>query len=120
MSSLDKLYQKELKLLKSSAQVFSEQHPALTEHLARQSNDPDVEMILQGVAYLSAQFKQDVDNAFPQAIQSLSQVLTPTLMQPLPSAAMLSFKPKANLLKPMLIEAGKCFDSAISSDAPVA
>ncbi|OUL58194.1 type VI secretion system baseplate subunit TssF [Pseudoalteromonas ulvae] len=111
MSSLDKLYQKELKLLKSSAQVFSEQHPALTEHLARQSNDPDVEMILQGVAYLSAQFKQEVDNAFPQAIQSLSQVLTPTLMQPLPSAAILSFKPKTNLLKPMLIEAGKCFDS---------
>jgi len=111
MTSLDKLYQDELKLLKDSARVFNEQHPALTEHLVKESNDPDVEMIMQGVAYLTAKFKQELEEPFSQALQSLSQVLAPALMQPIPASAILSFKPKVGLLKPITVKADAYFDS---------
>jgi len=111
MNNLAELYQKELKLLKESAQVFSAEHPAMTESLMRESADPDVEMILQGVSYLTAQFKREMDSQFPVALQALSQVLTPSLMQPIPAVTILGMQPKANLIKPLSLQKGKYFDS---------
>lgn len=111
MTNLVDLYQQELKLLKESAQVFSEEYPALTESLTRESSDPDVEMILQGVSYLTAQFKQQINDQFPVALQALSQALTPSLMQPIPATSILSMEPKANLLTPLNIAKGRGFDS---------
>lgn len=111
MTSLVDLYQQELKLLKESAQVFSEEYPALTESLTRETADPDVEMILQGVSYLTAQFKQQINDQFPVALQALSQALTPSLMQPIPATSILSMEPKANLLTPLKVATGRGFDS---------
>ena len=76
---LSELYQQELKLLKESSKVFSVDYPAITEAMNRDIVDPDVDMILQGVSYLTAQFKKELDDQFPVALQALSQVLTPTL-----------------------------------------
>lgn len=121
MTSLVELYQQELKLLKDSAKVFSEAHPALTESLTRDSADPDVEMILQGVSYLTAQFKQEINDQFPVALQALSQALTPSLMQPIPATSILSMEPKANLIAPLQIKKGRGFDSvpvAINDSTP--
>ena len=112
MTSLVKLYQEELKLLKDSAQVFSEEHPALTESLTRDSVDPDVEMILQGVSYLTAQFKREINDQFPVALQALSQALAPSLMQPIPAVSILSMEPKANLLTPLRVKKGRGYDSS--------
>lgn len=108
---LAELYQQELKLLKESLKVFSEEHPALTESINRDILDPDVDMILQGVSYLTAQFKKELDDQFPVALQALSQVLTPTLMQPISSMSILELSPKANLLSPLTVKKGTSFDS---------
>ncbi|ABM01896.1 hypothetical protein DUF879 [Psychromonas ingrahamii 37] len=106
------LYQQELKLLKESSQVFSKEYPAITESLNRDIVDPDVDMILQGVSYLTAQFKKELDDQFPVALQALSQVLTPTLMQPIPAVSILSLTPKANLISPLMVKKGTGFDSS--------
>jgi type VI secretion system protein ImpG len=108
---LAELYQQELKLLKESSKVFSEEHPALTESINRDILDPDVDMILQGVSYLTAQFKKELDDQFPVALQALSQVLTPTLMQPIPSVSVLELTPKANLVSPLTVNKGTGVDS---------
>jgi type VI secretion system protein ImpG len=108
---LAELYQQELKLLKESSKVFSEEYPAITESLNRDILDPDVDMILQGVSYLTAQFKKELDEQFPVALQALSQALTPTLMQPIPAVSILSLAPKANLISPLTIKKGANFDS---------
>ena len=108
---LAELYQQELKLLKESSKVFSEEYPAITESLNRDILDPDVDMILQGVSYLTAQFKKELDEQFPVALQALSQALTPTLMQPIPAVSILSLAPKANLISPLTIKNGANFDS---------
>lgn len=108
---LAELYRQELKLLKESSKAFSAEYPAITEAMNRDIVDPDVDMILQGVSYLTAQFKKELDDQFPVALQALSQVLTPTLMQPIPSVSILSFTPKANLVSPVIIKQGANFDS---------
>ena len=96
MTSLNELYQQELDLLKQSAKTFSDEYPALTTNLVRDSTDPDVDMILKGVAYLTAQLRKEITDDFPVALQALSQVLTPSLMQPSPAATIMDFTPKAN------------------------
>lgn len=108
---LAELYLQELKLLKESSKVFSEDYPAITESINRDIIDPDVDMILQGVSYLTAQFKKELDDQFPVALQALSQVLTPTLMQPIPAVSILSLTPKANLVSPLIVRKGTSFDS---------
>ena len=48
MSDIKTLYRDELKLLRESAKTFSNEYPALTASLVRESQDPDVEQILKG------------------------------------------------------------------------
>jgi len=118
MTSLSELYQQELRLLKESAKVFSDEYPTLTANLVRESADPDIDMILKGVAYLTAQLRKEISDEFPIALQALSQVLTPTLMQPLPATTILDFMPKANLITPFKLAAGTAFDSvSLASDS---
>jgi type VI secretion system protein ImpG len=111
MTRLNQLYQQELKLLKESSQIFADEYPGLTESLRRDSADPDVEMILQGVAYLTAQFRREMDDQFPVALQTLSQALTPSLMQPIAACSILAMKPKSNLMAPFVVKQGRYFDS---------
>jgi len=119
MKTLQELYVEELALLKDSARTFSDDNPALTSSLVRDNVDPDVDMILQGVSYLTAQIRREISTEFPAALQAMSQVLTPTLMQPLPSMTVLDFQPKAGLLKPLAIAAGMDADSGpVANDAP--
>jgi type VI secretion system protein ImpG len=118
MKTLQELYVEELALLKDSARTFSDDNPALTSSLVRDNVDPDVDMILQGVSYLTAQIRREISTEFPAALQAMSQVLTPTLMQPLPSMTVLDFQPKAGLLKPLAIAAGMDADSVpVANDA---
>lgn len=118
MKTLQELYVEELALLKESARTFSDDNPALTSSLVRDNVDPDVDMILQGVSYLTAQIRREISTEFPAALQAMSQVLTPTLMQPLPSMTVLDFQPKASLLKPLAIAAGMDADSVpVANDA---
>ena len=111
MKTLQELYIEELALLKDSAQVFSDDNPALTSRLVRDNIDPDVDMIMQGLAYLTAQIRREISSEFPAALQAMSQVLTPTLMEPMPAMTVLDFTPKPGLLKPLEINAGTDADS---------
>ena len=64
-------YQAELKTLKENAREFARKYPALAPHLASSSNDPDVERILQGTAYLSAGIRDRLETDFPEFAQSV-------------------------------------------------
>ena len=50
-----KSYQTELQALNENAREFAKKYPALAPHLAGSSNDPDVERILQGTAFLRSE-----------------------------------------------------------------
>ncbi len=111
MSDLSQRYIEQLQRLKQSAKQFTAHYPALTEYLVRDKADPDVEMVLQGVAYISAELEQQINHQFPVALQALSQVLVPTLMQAIPSASMMMYKPKNTLTTPFIVPKGTYFDS---------
>ncbi len=54
----NRYYQQELSYLKELAVEFSKAHPALAPMLSGQSQDPDVERLLEGVAFSAGLLRQ--------------------------------------------------------------
>lgn len=108
---LTNYYKQELRLLKEIAKDFSRENPALTKALTGANADPDATRVLEGVAFLTANIRQELDSQFPKLLHSLTQLVCPQYIRPMPSATMLAFKPKPSLAKPLEINAGTYVDS---------
>ena len=52
--------------------------------LAERSGDPDVERLLEGVAFLTGKIRQKVDDELPEVIHSVASLLFPTTSAPDP------------------------------------
>jgi type VI secretion system protein ImpG len=104
-------YKQELKKLREIAKDFSKENPAITRALTGVSADPDASKILEGVAFLTANIRQELDTQFPKLLYSLAQVVCPQYIRPLPSATMIAFSPKPSLAKPLVISKGTYIDS---------
>ncbi len=90
-------YQHELELLRFRSKHFARLHPALAHMLSEESNDPDVERILEGCAYLTANIRQKLDDEFPELIHALVNVIAPHYLRPVPSATIMAFTPRRGL-----------------------
>jgi len=99
-------YAAELRRLRHYAQEFARANPALAPMLGAVSTDPDVERLLEGVAYLNGLTLQKLDDEFPEIAQELAGMLEPQILRPVPAATMVVFEPKASLKEPAVIKAG--------------
>ncbi|WP_163392619.1 type VI secretion system baseplate subunit TssF [Enterovibrio norvegicus] len=99
-------YQQQLSLLRDLGKEFSNKHPSLAPMLAGQNSDPDVERLLEGVAFLTGSVQQRLDDDFPELIQSLAHLLFPHYMRPLPATTIVQFKPKRGLSELCKVKAG--------------
>lgn len=104
-------YQSELNNLRELAVEFSEKHPALAPQLSGPSPDPDAERILEGVAFLTGNIRQKLDDDFPEFAQSLMQMIFPHYLRPLPSSTIIEFTPKSILKSTLKISKGTFIDS---------
>lgn len=93
----DKYFQQELANLRELGAEFSKAHPALAPTLGGQRSDPDVERLLEGVAFLTGLLREKLDDEFPELVQGLTQLIFPHYLRPLPSATIIQFTPKPNL-----------------------
>jgi type VI secretion system protein ImpG len=99
-------YATELRRLRQYSQEFARANPALAPSLGAVSSDPDVERLLEGVAYLNGLTLQKLDDEFPEIAQELAGMLEPQILRPVPAATMVVFEPKAALKEPAIIKAG--------------
>jgi len=109
---MNKYYQNELEKLREQAVEFSQAYPTIAPQLAQASTDPDVERVLEGVAYLSAQIRQKIDDDFPEFAQGLLKQIFPHYLRPVPSATIIQFSPKDILKNYVKVEKGSFIDSA--------
>jgi type VI secretion system protein ImpG len=86
-------YTRELIKLRRGTKSFSQDHPALAPQLANDATDPDVERLLEGFAYLTAQLQEKLDDEFPQIIHALTEVFFPRYLRPVPCSTMVQFFP---------------------------
>ncbi len=104
-------FQTELQSLKENAREFAKKYPALAPHLAGSSNDPDVERILQGTAYLSAGIQDRLDTDFPEFAQSILRLVAPDYLKEIPATTIIEFKPRNILNNAVTIKKQSKIDS---------
>jgi type VI secretion system protein ImpG len=102
----NRYFQQELDNLKELGTEFSKAHPAVAPMLSGRSSDPDVDRLLEGVAFLTALLRQKLDDEFPEIIHELVRLIWPHYLRPLPSASVVAFTPKPILKQAMTIPAG--------------
>ena len=103
---MNRYYQNELDNLREIAQQFSQENPTLAPQLGQASSDPDVERILEGVAFLTAGIRQKIDDDFPEFSQGLLNQIFPHYLRPLPAATIMEFKPAPILNDKVVTPAG--------------
>ena len=99
-------YQDQLQQLRELSVEFARANPALAPMLAEPSSDPDVERLLEGVAFLNGQTRQKLDDEFPELMQELANQLFPHYLRPVPASTLVVFEPKGLLSEPMQVPAG--------------
>ncbi len=108
----NKYFQDELAYLRELGREFAMAYPSLAPMLADRGVDPDVERLLEGVAFLTGRIRQKLDDEVPEFVLSVALLLFPHLVRPLPSASILEITPIANALRDThVVPAGTEFSS---------
>lgn len=103
---INKYFQEELANLKELGAEFAKAHPSLAPMLSGPSADPDVERLLEGVAFLTALLRQKLDDEFPELINEVMQIIWPHYLKPIPSTTLIAFTPKPILKQSLVIPKG--------------
>ena len=91
-------YDEELDYIRNLAREFGATHHEAA-HLVEPGQDPDVEGLLEGFAFLAAQVRQTLDDDFPELTQGMFHMLWPHYLRPVPSMAIQQFKPRPGTLR---------------------
>ena len=86
-------YAEELAALRTDAVHFARKYPALAPMLAGVGGDPDVERVLEGAAFLCGRIRERLSQNAPRLLQNLLRWTFPQALLPLPSTAMIRFRP---------------------------
>ncbi|KGX79464.1 hypothetical protein Y033_5774 [Burkholderia pseudomallei MSHR435] len=79
--------------------------------LGAPSGDPDVERLLEGVAFLTGLARQKLDEGLPELVQALANLLFPHSLRPVPAATLIAFEPRGALRERAVIAAGTEIES---------
>lgn len=105
-------YERELTFLRQMAAGFAERYPKIASRLVLEKDkceDPHVERMLEGFAFLAARVHLKIDDEFPELTEALMSIVYPHFIQPLPSMSIAEFEldpTKGKLDKGLLIPAG--------------
>ncbi len=101
----NKYYQDELSYLRELGQEFAAAYPAIAPMLAETGGDPDVERILEGVAFLTGKLRQKIDDELPEVIHSVAALLFPQYVRQVPAASVVAFEPLPNVVREKVLVA---------------
>ncbi|MGH1345481.1 MAG: type VI secretion system baseplate subunit TssF [Nannocystales bacterium] len=94
-----KYYESELQYLREMGKEFSLLHPSTAGLLAEKGSDPDVERLLEGVAFLTARIRERVDDAVPEVVHGLMQLLLPHYLRTIPPTSVIQYEPPIKSLR---------------------
>ena len=96
-------YERELSYLRQAGVLFAERYPKIASRLVLEADkceDPHVERLLEGVAFLAARVHLKIDDEFPEVTESLLNVIYPHFLRPIPSMTIVEMHldPQAKLM----------------------
>jgi type VI secretion system protein ImpG len=95
----NKHHQSELTFLRAMGSAFAETHPESAGLLAGRGNDPDVERLLEGFAFLTARIRGRIEDGVPEVVHDLAELLLPHYLRPLPATSIVEFLPMTGALR---------------------
>ncbi len=99
----NKYFQDELTYLRELGKEFATAYPGIAPMLAERGGDPDVERLLEGVAFLTGKIRQKIDDELPEVIHSVAALLFPHYVRQIPSASIVEFTPLPNVVRERLM-----------------
>ena len=87
-------YERELTYLRQMGAQFAEKYPKVASRLLLEPSkceDPHVERILEGFAFLAARVHLKIDDEFPEITEALLGIVYPHLIRPIPSMSIVQF-----------------------------
>ena len=91
---LSEYYQNELSYLRSAGSDFAIHYPKIAKRLdfaGYESSDPNIEYLIESVAFLTGKLQKQIDDQFPEIATTLLNMLYKPLLLPMPSCVMANF-----------------------------
>lgn len=88
-------YERELAFMRQMGAEFADRYPKVASRLQLERSkceDPHVERLLEGFAFLAARVHLKIDDDFPEVSESLLNVVYPHYVRPLPSMSLVEFE----------------------------
>jgi type VI secretion system protein ImpG len=88
-------YERELTYLRRLGAEFGKRYPSVASALQLEqtkSDDPHVERLLEGFAFLTARVHLKLDDEFPEITEGLLNLVYPEYLQPIPSMSLVQFE----------------------------
>jgi len=92
-------YQDELRYLREVGPEFARVNPEIARFLGDAGSDPDVERLLEGVAFLCGRIRQKLDDELPELTANMMGLLWPHYLRPIPSMAVLELIPEIEAMQ---------------------
>ena len=102
-------YLRELEWLRVEGANFAKRYPNIAAALdigATESVNPQVERLIESVAFLTGRVNRNIEEDFTEIPLSILTILNPYLAEPIPAMAVLSFRPEGTITKINTIEKG--------------
>ncbi len=110
--TFDATYREEIAFLREMGREMALRHPGLCDTLAQPGCDPDVERLLEGFAFVAARTRERADDAVPEVIDAIAEVVAPHALRPVPASTVMELSPRAALLRERVtVPAGAAFGS---------
>ncbi len=93
--ALNPYYEDELSYLRELGREFADANPKLASFLGREANDPDVERLLEGFAFLVARLRQKLEDEMPELVHGMLRLLWPHYLRYVPPMSLVAFEPIA-------------------------
>lgn len=94
-NELYEYYERELEYLRRSGADFAKRYPRVAARLALEPTkceDPHVERLLEGFAFLAARVHLRLDDDYPELCEALLNVVHPQYVRPVPSLTIVAFE----------------------------
>ncbi|HEX3866543.1 MAG TPA: type VI secretion system baseplate subunit TssF [Gemmatimonadaceae bacterium] len=88
-------YERELTYLRRMGAEFAERYPKVASRLMLEANkceDPHVERLLEGFAFLAARVHLRIDDDLPEISEALLNVIYPHYVRPIPAMSIVEFR----------------------------
>ncbi len=90
-------YERELSYIREMGAQFAEKYPKIASRLmleeSKESEDPHVERLLEGFAFLAARVHLKLDDDFPEITEAFLSIVYPHFIRPIPSMSIVELRP---------------------------